>query len=558
MSPNAAPPAVGEAAPLGAGFDFRNPDSPLARLYLSRGALAAAALLGGLFVFLSMVPLWHTDVWGHLKLGQWVVAHRALPDREPFCPDADPASPGLYAYWLGQAGLYALFAAGRWLAGGDELRQLAGGVQMLRTMHALLVVLRFAVLLAALGRLRCPLPLACAGAVVLFLLSSGHIAVFRPQVFGELFLAVLLLVLSRPVPSRRALGLVPLLLVLWANCHGSWPSGLILLGLALAGRAVEAGRRAAADPAVRRLALILAGSTAAVLALNPHGPFIVTETLRMGSHPNVRAMDEWQPIAWDGFGLPQALYVGTLLLLAVTQLLSPRRFGPTQWLIILVFAPQPLFHQRMMVWWLLLVPWLVLPQWADGGAGRLARWLGDRSLPDLRRTVLAGLIAAVALLWSTPGQWLVTGQPWPLEKALGPGTPWRLARQVAHPGDPSAAWLPGLPAAGGPVFASETLGDTFLWALPPERPVFVYTHVHLFSPEHWRECAVVKRGEPGWADVLARHRINLVVVESELHPQLRRGLWADPDWKVVLDEAGWTEKRDHRTRWMVAVRRQPL
>jgi hypothetical protein len=554
QSPPVAPAGPESPPVLGAGFDFQDPHSPLAPFYLNRGQLLAVGLLSALFVLMTLVPLWHTDVWGHLKFGEWVVTNTRLPEQEPFCPYSDPQAPGLHAYWLGQAGLYGVFAAGRALAGGDE----SGGVQTLRTLHALLVVMRCTILLIALCRLRCPLPLACAGVVGLLLLSSGHVAVLRPQVFGELFLTMLLLALSRPVPSRRAVVLVPLMMAVWVNCHGSFASGLMLLGLALVGRVAEKGRGAAADPAARRLVVMLAASAAAALTLNPHGPMILAETLRMGSHPNVRAMDEWQPLFSGPFGLGQSLYLGTLALVAVTQLLAPRRLTAAQWLIAVAFAAQPLPHQRMMVWWLLLVPWLLLPAWAGAGDGRLSRWLGDRSVPDLRRTVLAVLIGAVAVLWSSPGQWLLTGRPWPLDRALSPGTPWRLARQLAHPGDPEAAWVADLPDVPGPVYASETLADTLLWELPPTRSVFVYTHVHLFTPEHWRECLAVKRAEPGWAAVLARHGVNLVVVETELHPHLRRALWADPGWRVVVDEAGSPAKRDPRSRWLVAVRKQPV
>ena len=43
-------------------------------------------------------------------------------------------------------------------------------------------------------------------------------------------LALLLLPLSRPVLSRRAVGLIPLLLAVWANGHGSYVVAFVLLG----------------------------------------------------------------------------------------------------------------------------------------------------------------------------------------------------------------------------------------------------------------------------------------------------------------------------------------
>src|SRR5207302_550384 len=62
-----------------------------------------------------------------------------------------------------------------------------------------------------------------------------HLRILRPQILGELAFAGLLLVLSRPVLSRRALFFVPLAMVLWVHCHASFPIGFVLLGTALAG-----------------------------------------------------------------------------------------------------------------------------------------------------------------------------------------------------------------------------------------------------------------------------------------------------------------------------------
>src|SRR5262249_5104093 len=138
---------------------------------------------GFLFLLVSLIPLWHTDVWGHLAFGRWEVENGRLPEGDPLCSFAEDRPTALHAYWLAQAGLYLLYHGGELRAGGDEWRRAEGGVQLLRTFHALLVVLRFSVLLFALRRLRCPLPLSLAGIVVLLALSLGNVAVLRPQVF---------------------------------------------------------------------------------------------------------------------------------------------------------------------------------------------------------------------------------------------------------------------------------------------------------------------------------------------------------------------------------------
>jgi hypothetical protein len=574
------PPADGpdprpEGLAIGAGFDFADPDSVLAPLYLRASAVTAVALLTGVFLLINYAPLWHTDIWGHLKFGQWMVQNGRLPERDPFCPFAEGDTGAIHYSWLGQVGLYLLYHAGELLAGGDALERMAGGAALLRFGHALLVVLRCAVLLAAFRRLSGSTALAVVALAFVLGLSIGNVAVLRPQVLGEFFLACVLMALSRPVLSRRALTLVPLLLAVWANTHGSFAAGLVLLAAVAAGRALEALRASgrwsirgvATDPQLRRLILVLLASVVAVAALNPSGPAIFVETLRMTAHPNVLAQDEWQPLHFRLGEGGQWTYLAILAVLAATRLGSRCRLSPTMVLLILVFAGQPLLRQRMLVWWLMIAPWIMVrywPAWRARWRGRLA---SGESVPSFRKTLAAGTLVLLALLWSIPGQWLLAGQPVLLERALSGGTPWRLTYQLAHPASTDARGLPALqkhlaelyPGGRfiGCVFASETLGDLVLWDLAPRTPVFIYTHVHLFTPEHWQRCLAVRSGSPAGRAILDRYRVNLVVVEPDFNPRLCALLRHEGGWKVLVDESGHPDKRDPRQRLFIAVRRQP-
>ena len=559
---------------LGAGLDFSDPHSPLAPYYLRNGPVALVGLLGLFFFFLSFVPLWHTDVWGHLKFGEWMVQHGQLA-ADGLSPFAEPQPPGLHAYWLCQSGMYVVYHGGELLAGGDALHRMEGGVQALRTLHLLVLAARFVVLLLALRRMSKSLAVANLGLLFIVLLASGHIAIFRPQTFAELFFACVLLGLSRDVLSRRALLWMPLLLAVWANCHGSYLVGLVLIGVWLVGRVVSVYFAACtlrptavlADLQVRRLFLVLVLATAAVALLNPHGPYVFWNTLQMGANPNVASMDEWQPIDVTKLGPASGIFFASLTVLIVSQLVSKKFLSPAALLLLALFAVESVVHQRMLIWWLMLVPWILAPLWGNIAERFPRLWPFPASAPSFRKTILAFLLGAVIALWSAPGQWLVNGRAAPLDKSLSRGTPWQLAEQLRKPDDPAAAYLPELTetlAAYGPerrfrgrIFASETLGDYLLWTQPAETPVLVYSHVHLFSQEHWQDCLTVKWSR-GWSKPLDRYGVNLIVVEADLHPNLREWLLRDPEWKVVLDESGSPDKPDVRTRLFVAVRKKPI
>jgi hypothetical protein len=64
----------------------------------------------------------------------------------------------------------------------------------------------------------------------------------------------------------------------------------------------------------------------------------------------------------------------------------------------------------------------------------------------------------------------------------------------------------------------------------------VTTHVHLFPPEHWQECLAVKFAQPRWWEILDRWRVNMVLVESDVHTSLVAKIREDPRWVVVTDQ----------------------
>src|SRR5919106_1232917 len=93
--------------------------------------------LGAGFDLLSRLPVWHSDVWAHLRFGETMVVHGRLPTREAFSGAfADQDALYVNYQWVAQAGAYLLFDFGRQFAGADPDRQLAGGALLLASAHA--------------------------------------------------------------------------------------------------------------------------------------------------------------------------------------------------------------------------------------------------------------------------------------------------------------------------------------------------------------------------------------------------------------------------------------
>jgi len=563
-------PAVEPLPQLGAGFDFSDPNGPYARFYLRSVHVAVLAFVAVVFVVVSYFPLWHTDVWGHLKYGRWMVENRTIPDREPFSPWWDGRVPFTQFYTLAHLAMCFVYDAGEAVAGGDEVSRMAGGVEALRFLHAFLTAARMAVLLLVFHRLSGSWAVALIGGVAVLFLSLSNLAVLRPQTFAELYFAVLLWPLSRAVLSWRAVVVVPVLMVMWANSHGSYLVGLGTMGVLLVGRALEVwlgGSGPWGDSGVRRLLLVLVLSGLAVAVFNPYGPELFRRTLALTTHKSlVEATGEWQPLRFEWGQGWHWVFMLSLVVVGLTHLVHPTGIPPVHLVLLVAFGLGVALQTRFVIWWAMLVPWVLVPRWAELRHLWPARLTPPTSTPTLRKTGFALLLTWAICMWSVPAGWLTSGEPMPLEQSVSVGTPWKLARQLRHPTDPDAVAYPELaevlrkyyPGGSftGTVMATPMQGDYLMWALAPDTPV-TYAHMHLFHPDYWEELGKVSKGEPGWWEVMDKYRANLLVMEADYVELLRDQIRASPEWKVVLDESDDPAKPNPRTRQFIAVRLNP-
>jgi hypothetical protein len=554
-------------APLGAGLDLTSPTGPLARYYLRASHVIAALVLALIFVHFAIIPLWHTDIWGHLKYGEWIVHHREFPTSEPLSPFTDKSFPMVHAGWLSQVAYHALFRAGAASAGGDSIRQLAGGVEFLRAEHQLVVFAIYAVMLAAMLRYGGSLPTAIVCLVALYALTVSFAKVQRPQTHGALCFVILLFLLARPISWHVAILGLPLLLALWANLHGSFAIGLALVGLLLAGRAVEVRpflRGIPSDPQVRRLLVSLLVSTVAISVLNPHGPLLFWHVARFSGYPNVTTAMEWQRMQFTLELGPQWGFVAMCLAIIFLRVLSRRPIPIAHAAWLLVVGVGSVLQQRLMTWWI-FVAFCVLAAQLTAVLERLPwRILSWRSQPNFLKTSMVGFPIFLVVAYAPPVQWLVRHGPMPLEQSLFRGTEWKLAQTLKREGE--IGILPDLELRlteaypqgkyAGPVFCSETKGDYLFWAMPREISPMAYTHFHLFPAEYWTKFLSVLLGQPGWEDFLQRYGANLIVIEPSAHWQLAAAVRASPEWLVVADEA--EAGGDPMSRRFIALRRRPI
>lgn len=208
----------------------------------------------------------------HLSTGNWILSHHAVPKLDPFLAAADPR-PWVSQQWLGDTVLWLLYSAGAW-----------------PLVYAFLIVVfaftYFGILYRAASRQSGQYLLASLALLLSFEIGKVHF-ILTPVIFGIFFFALLYVALARvykelsanrdPPLLRRLFYILPLLFIVWANVHSSFPLGLLLLSLLLVGLVLDARTMTLVPPTAVGSIFKLLILCAAVTVLNPHGVNIYRE-----------------------------------------------------------------------------------------------------------------------------------------------------------------------------------------------------------------------------------------------------------------------------------------
>ena len=291
------------------------------------------ALTGILFLTWFTGEVGDTDIWLHLMTGRHTLETRALTAPDPFSFTSNlnsAAYPGeaktryfnLTHEWLAQILMYVIHAA-------------AGfpGLVLLRA----LLLLAFCGLVGLMvwwrtaGFYRSLMGAIAAGAVAINFQQS------RPFLITFVLLAVTMAILER---RRWMWALVPVF-IFWANCHGGYFMGWVMLG-AYCGEALIQRLRKRPVEGERQLWLVTIASFLAS-AINPNG-FRVIEIMLLYRSSGIQSSNlEWQ---YPAFWLPPYSYGVVLIGSLAAMLFSWRRTRPVDWILYFVFAAASLLAVR--------------------------------------------------------------------------------------------------------------------------------------------------------------------------------------------------------------------
>jgi len=478
--------------------------------------LLLAVVFISIFTMAVRIPF-TSDTWWHLRSGQYIIENHTIPLTDPF---SHPKAGQLWIdhSWLAQILLFTLYALGGWPA----LALAVAGLAVLafwlvwKQLEGNIFITAFAMIL---------------GAIV-----SSVMWTARPQMISFVLTAVIAYLLHRF--KRQQAGLLPwapLVMLVWANTHGGFAIGLMLMLTYLVGEAINNITAHQDDPVVSwsrlKHLLVVIIISLAVVVINPY-------TWRMWLYPfqtvGIGALrdfiQEWQS---PDFHLPMAQPFILMLLLVLAALArAGRRADWTDLTLVALWTGWSLFAGRnISVFGLVVTP--ILARYADLAWTRQWQTWGYTRPPfssfETQPSRTSSFISYVN--WGLLTLIIVAA----LVKISIPLLP-QTNLQVEQASEPyHAVQFMQRQRPPGPIFNNYNWGGYLIFKLWPEYPVYIDGRTDLYDDAFIRRYIDVMVANNGWQQTLDEDGINLVFIETD--STLAKFLRQDPAWtEIYRDE----------------------
>ena len=485
-----------------------------------RGMSAFALLLLIVIANFALQPLTEPDFGWHLRTGLDVLhQHLSLPDTDPYSHTMPDWA------WVEHAWLTDVLIAGIYMAFG------ALGV----------IIFFFGVTVGAwlLGAAASSAGsafrwLACALSLWVALPYLGA----RTQLVTLLGVALLSWILKGWQEGNDSLRWwIPPLFLMWANLHGGFVVGFLVLGLIIATTSIarwlsdrgiiSAGRFEERIFSVRetKWLALLAAVSACLTLVNPYGWRLYAEIIdSLSNQFMLESLQEWQPFSISAVaGRRYLLYLAGL---GAGIALWYRRIQPVRWVVGAVFLAFSFRHMRNIPLFLI---WS-LPLVADVLSGAFERFSRRWPLSDAwaRKGQLAAAGLLAALLW-----WL---GPEHVHRVAESGTrPANFFRATSYPIE-AVEWVRGhRELAGERLYNDYAYGGFLLWWLPGTK-IFIDGRMPAWhrGPRDIFKDYLALTGEAPDMSVLEKYSVDWAMVKRQT--PLEEGLARSAGWSRVYED----------------------
>jgi hypothetical protein len=347
----------------------------------------------------------------------------------------------------------------------------------------------------------------------------------RPHVFSLLLFFVWYRILDEYRNEvRNRLYFLPPMMLLWANLHGGYLSGFLLLGIFIAGElpgflSREDGIRLPARQRIKAF-IITTAVCLPVACINPYGWHILLFPFNLVS--NKLIMDSVTEFMSPNFHEPSPFKYLLLLLVAVLAL-SKEKLRLTDLLLLLAFLNMSLYSARYIpLFAIIAAPILVRHAnlLLEGSGGRFAALLAKKAHNIAAVDASSGgihwpLAAGIVVAWFT-----ITGAvSYDFDPKTKPVAAVRFLEQANLPGN---------------MFSNDEFGDYVIYAAWPRYKVFFDGRSDMYGTDRLKEYIKVTNFEDGWEKVLEKYRIEWIFFNTD--SRFSRFLRERKGWVMIYQD----------------------
>ena len=426
-------------------------------------------------LFLRAFYIADPDIWWHLRTGDWILAHRAVPATDPF------SSYGIGKPWVEYSWLFDVASA----AAFARLSFLSIALYE--------VVVRLALSLALFHLVRGLLAgfWSAVGLTAAALYAMTVVIGPRPGMLSVLFVILTfdILLSARRTGRGAKLWLLPPMFALWANWHIQFVDGLFVLGVFACEPLLDAIFRysppgAASAPASSARSYLpptqiwpAFASCALATLFNPYGARLYSTVLfymrQTGTY------DVISELLAMNFRQPQH-FVVLLLTLGAALAIGWRRDAKPLWLLFLAAASMMAFRSVREVWFLAVVASCVIADGWDLTRSGVSPRAPARISTRMRIAVAVCVLAVFAVCYSRYG---ISNDA--------------LAVNVAGNFPEEASWFVEHHHLPGPLLNDLSWGGYLMWRLP-QLPVAIDGRNNIHGQDRIQQFAELWTGKPGW------------------------------------------------------------
>ncbi|HRJ58720.1 MAG TPA: hypothetical protein PLV64_20715 [Anaerolineales bacterium] len=439
-----------------------------------------------IFILLTRTPV-DADLWWHLRAGQTMIEQGQILLTDVF-GYTRPGVTWVNAFWVSEILLAALYSLGGYFA------------------LTMFVSFTGAATFYLLSRRLNGNPFINGFTLILAATAAAPIWGPRPQILSFFIVALL----DTWLVNKRPHWWLPILFAVWANIHGGWIWGYLLIAAHIAGNLISLFLQADARTEIwRETRSLLSWSALSALAigLNPNG--IAIWALPFQQVNVSMQIQEW--LSPDFHGIDFHPFLWTLFLLLFLSPFAPKPPAWGQIIKILGFSYLTFVAQRNVA----IAAIVAAPLLADWMNAALQHLMKDsrpsprRSLPLTLRTFINAALGFTLLAAALGNAYLAS-----LPEKVDENYP-TAAIQWIKTNQPE-----------GQMFNSYNWGGYLLWTLP-EYPVFIDGRADMYDEELIQQWQNVVSAEANALSILDEWNVNFILLE--------------PHWSIVtvLQTHGW-------------------